>query len=108
MNSNSSNIESKKRKCMYEYNCLNAKKITNENEFMDPLEETKLYMTKFRKWNITRRCEVLHNILGELNQFEIKFIMKAIKPNFQRDFIKQLPVNVAIQIIQRIPSKYMV
>lgn len=74
---------------------------TKEN----PPPELMEWLLQFQRWTNAERLHALDKLIEQCEPTQVRFMMKIIEPQFQRDFISLLPKELALHVLSYLDPK---
>ncbi|KOB72428.1 Archipelago, partial [Operophtera brumata] len=65
----------------------------------NPPPDIKPWLTKFQSWTNNEKIQAIDALIGRCAAGQVRHMMKAIEPLFQRDFISLLPKELALTVL---------
>lgn len=74
---------------------------TKEN----PPPELMEWLLQFQRWSNAERLLAVDRLIEQCEPTQVRYMMKVIEPQFQRDFISLLPKELALQVLSFLDPK---
>lgn len=74
---------------------------TKEN----PPPELMEWLLQFQRWTNAERLHAVDKLIEQCEPTQVRFMMKIIEPQFQRDFISLLPKELALHVLSYLEPK---
>jgi hypothetical protein len=74
---------------------------TKEN----PPPELMEWLLQFQRWSNAERLLAVDRLIEQCEPTQVRYMMKVIEPQFQRDFISLLPKELALQVLSFLEPK---
>lgn len=62
--------------------------------------ELRLWLNRFTSWSVAERLQAISSLINRSAPNEVRHMMQAIEPLFQRDFISLLPRELALTVLR--------
>lgn len=71
----------------------------------NPPPELSGWLEQFKQWSHVERLVAIDWLIEHCEPTQVRFMMKVIEPQFQRDFISLLPEELALQVLSYLTPK---
>lgn len=71
----------------------------------NPPPELSEWLLQFQKWSNAERLLAVDRLIEHCEPTQVRYMMKIIEPQFQRDFISLLPRELALQVLSYLEPK---
>lgn len=71
----------------------------------NPPPELSDWLLQFQRWSHVERLVAVDRLIEHCEPTQVRYMMKVIEPQFQRDFISLLPKELALQVLSYLEPK---